>query len=197
MTTRKAFPIARRLRAILTLSVVAQAPAFAVSAPRWTIDPTHTHISFAVDAGGYPRTRGEFRRFEGRISIDFEHPERTSVAFHLQSRSVDVRSPWFSDYVRSAEFLDVVHHPSIDFISSSVDKIDDHTVRVSGDLTLLGVTKPLSVDVSVRREDGGAHPRFVFTAETQIDRLDFGMGADVPLVSRYVGLVISSEAAER
>ena len=191
------FRFARNLSAALALGALAQAPSQAVSAANWKIDPARTHVAFAIDAVGFPRTQGEFRRFEGRISVDFEHPGRSSVAFHVQSQSVDVGSSSFDDYVRSVAFLNAARYPTIDFVSNSVEKIDDHTVRVSGDLTLLGVTKPLTVNVAVRREFGSRSSRLGFLAKTSINRLDFGMTSGFPLVSRDVELVISSEAAER
>jgi polyisoprenoid-binding protein YceI len=161
----------------------------------WRIDPARTHVDFAINAVGYPRTRGEFRQFAGRISVDFNHPDRSSVTFHVQSESVDVGSQSFGDYLRSVAFLDSAHFPSIDFVSSSVEKLDDHTVRVTGELTLLGVTKPLSVDVAVQRETGGGE-RLDFLAKTSIDRLAFGMNSGFPMVSREVDLVISSAAVQ-
>ena len=78
-------------------------------------------------------------------------------------------------------------------MSSSVAKVDDHTVRVTGELTLLGVTRPLSVEVEVQRE--GNDGRLAFLAKTSIDRLAFGMNSGFPLVSRDVELTISSAAA--
>jgi polyisoprenoid-binding protein YceI len=183
------------LCAILTLGFVAQSPIPAFAAANWRIDPARTHIAFAIDAIGYPRTHGQFRQFAGRISVDLDHPDRSSVAFHVQSQSVDVGSSSFDDYMRSAAFLDSAHYPSIDFVSKSVEKVGDHTVRVTGDLTLLGVTKPLSVDVEVQREAGGGE-RLDFLAKTSIDRLAYGMNSGFPLVSREVELVISSEAVE-
>jgi polyisoprenoid-binding protein YceI len=188
--------VARSLCAILALAVVWHAPATAVAAANWKIDPARTEIAFAVDSVGYPRTEGHFRRFEGRISVDFDRPERSSVAFHVQSGSVDVGSASFSDYLRSAAFLDADRYPSIDFVSTSVQRVGDHMVRVSGDLTLLGVTKPLSVDVAVTRDAGGGRARLDFQAATRIDRLEFGMNSGFPLVSREVQLVISSAANE-
>ena len=91
------------LYASLALGVLAALPAAART--NWTIDPARTQIAFAIDAVGYPRTQGHFRRFEGRISVDFERPEKSSVAFHVQSGSVDVGSASFSDYLRSSAFL--------------------------------------------------------------------------------------------
>ena len=117
------------------------------------------------------------------------------MAFHVRANSVDVGSASFSDYLRSSAFLDADKHPTIDFVSTSVEKVSDREVRVSGDLTLLGVTKPLTVDVAVARPPGGKG-RLQFRAETRIDRLEFGMNSGFPLVSREVDLTIRSEAAE-
>jgi polyisoprenoid-binding protein YceI len=189
------FRYALALFAVAFVALV-QAERPALAAENWRIDPARTHIGFAIDAVGYPRTEGRFQRFEGRISVDFNRPENSSVAFHVQSGSVDVGSTSFSDYLRSAAFLNADHFPSIDFVSTSVKRVNDHAVRVSGDLTMLGVTKPLSVDVAVMRAAGSGKQRLDFQAETKIDRLEFGMNSGYPLVSRDVQLLISSEAGE-
>ncbi len=187
---------ARTASAVVALAILAQSPSAVAARASWAIDPARTHIAFAVDAVGYPRTKGEFRRFEGRVAVDLEHWERSSVVFHVQSQSVDVGSASFSDYLRSVAFLDSARFPSIDFVSNAVEKVDDHTVRVSGDLTLLGVTKPLSVEVAVKRETEGGRSRLAFLVHTRIDRLEFGMNSGFPLVSRDIELAISSEATE-
>jgi polyisoprenoid-binding protein YceI len=189
----------RRIRivcAIVTLGLAPQVAALAAAPANWRINPERTHIAFAIDAVGYPRTHGQFRQFSGRISVDFDHPDRSNVTFHVQTQSVDVGSQPFDDYLRSAAFLDAAKFPSIDFISKSIEKVDDRTVRVTGDLTLLGVTRPLVVDVAVQRGTGDGGGRLVFLARTSIDRLAFGMNSGFPLVSREVELAISSEAVE-
>jgi len=180
--------------AAVGIASILGAPAIAAGAANWRIDPARTEIAFAIDAVGYPRTEGRFERFDGRISIDFERPERSSVAFHVRADSVDVGSASFSDYLRSPAFLDAEKHPTIDFVSTSVEKLSDRAVRVSGDLTLLGVTKPLTVEVAVERAAGGKG-RLEFEAQTRIDRLEFGMNSGFPLVSREVRLTIRSAAA--
>ncbi|RBP09274.1 polyisoprenoid-binding protein YceI [Roseiarcus fermentans] len=167
----------------------------AVAATTWRIDPARTRIAFAIDAVGYPQTQGRFDRFDGRIAIDLARPERSSVVFHVQSASVDVGSASFGDYLRSPAFLDADKHPSIDFVSTSVEKLSDRSVRVSGELTLLGVTRPLTVDVAVERPAGAAQT-LAFSARTHIDRLAFGMNSGFPLVSRDVDLTITSAAAQ-
>src|SRR5271166_3459205 len=191
MTRRdKIIQRARLVCVALTLGVLAETPSPAVASANWRIDPSRTHIAFAIDAVGYPRTQGQFRQFQGRILVDLDHPDKSSVAFHVRSQSVDVGSSPFDDYLRSVAFLDAARFPSIDFVSSSVEKVDDHTVRVTGELTLLGVTRPLSVDVAVQREMSGGAARLAFSAKTSIDRLSVGMNSSFPLVSREVELVI-------
>ena len=170
-------------------------PFVRLAVSEWRIDPARTTIAFAIDAVGYPRTEGRFDAFDGKIAIDFSRPDKSRVAFHVRSASVDVGSASFADYLRSSAFLDAAKYPSIDFVSTSVEKLNDHAVRVSGDLTLLGVTKPLTVDVDVERPAGRKGP-LEFLAKTQINRLEFGMNSGFPLVSPNVDLTIKSEAAE-
>jgi polyisoprenoid-binding protein YceI len=186
--------IARGLCAGLAIAAVAASAATGAAATLWSLDPARTHIGFEIEAVGYSPTKGAFHRFEGRITVDFEHPERSNVAFHVQSQSVDVGSSSFSDYIRSAVFLDAARFPTIDFVSNEVRKLDDHTIRVGGGLTLLGVTRPLTVDVTVRREPNGSRGKLGFDVETRIDRLEFGMNSGFPLVAREIELKISTEA---
>jgi polyisoprenoid-binding protein YceI len=169
------------------------------AAPRsnWAIDPARTNISFSIDAVGYPRTQGEFHKFDGRISVDFDHPAESRVSFRVESQSVDVGSASFSDYLRGDAFLDVAHFKEILFQSSAVEKIDDHRIRVTGELTMLGVTQPLTVDVDVRRQTGQTRERLGFTARAKINRLEFGMNSGFPVISREVDLVVASEAVEQ
>jgi polyisoprenoid-binding protein YceI len=169
------------------------------AAPRsnWEIDPTRTNISFSIDAVGYPRTQGEFHKFDGRISVDFDHPAESRVTFRVESQSVDVGSASFSDYLRGDAFLNAARFKEILFQSTAVEKINEHQIRVTGDLTMLGVTQPLTVDVDVRRQSGQARARLGFTARAKINRLEFGMNSGFPVISREVDLVVASEAVEQ
>jgi polyisoprenoid-binding protein YceI len=178
----------------LTLAALGSEGA-ARAASNWAIDPTRTHIAFDVDAVAYPRTHGEFRQFAGTIVVDLDHPARSRVSFRVQSGSVDVGSSSFNDYLRSQALLDASRFPTIEFASTSVEKLDDHRVRVTGELTLLGVTHPLGVEVEVERKPDGSRARLGFTAKAKIDRLDFGMNSGFPVISRDVDLVITSEAS--
>ena len=169
----------------------------AATRSNWAIDPVRTRISFSIDAVGYPRTEGEFHRFEGHISVDFDHPGQSRVKFQVEAGSIDVGSASFSEYLRSQAFLNADRFGEIVFSSTAVEKVDEHTIHVTGDLTMLGVTRPLAVDVEVSRQAGQSHARLGFTARAKIDRLEFGMNSGYPVISRDVDLVVASEAVEQ
>lgn len=189
-------PSRRLAGAVLALAVFGSTPA-ARARDAWAIDPAHTRIGFAIDATGYPRTEGSFRKFDGRIFVDFDHPGRSRVAFRVDAASVDLGSGSFEDYVRSEVFLNAARFPTISFASTSVTKIDEHRAHVVGDLTLLGQTRPLEVDVLVEttRVAGRAHLKV--TATARIDRLAYGMNSGWPMVSGDVDLVVASEVVEQ
>ena len=195
--TRAALP--RRAAAIAWLAVFAAGAAAiadrsaGATAERgaWRIDPARTHIGFVVDAIGFPRTQGEFHVFSGRLSIDFDRPAASRVAFTVRSDSIEVGSSSFDDTLRGSNFLDAQRFPDIRFESTRVEKRDESTIDLTGDLTLLGVTRPLTVEVEVMRL-GGA--RLAFVARAHIDRLAYGMNSGFPIISRNVDLTVSSEA---
>jgi len=157
----------------------------------WRIEPTRTRVGFAIDAIGFPRTQGEFRVFDGRLAVDLDHPAASRVAFTVRADSIDVGSPSFDDTLRGPNFLDTQRFPDIRFQSTRVEKRDDSTVDLTGDLTLLGVTRPLTVEVEVKRLAG---MRLAFVARARIDRLAYGMNSGFPIISRDVDLTVLSEA---
>jgi polyisoprenoid-binding protein YceI len=188
---------ASRTTTLLVAILMIGAPDGASARSNWAIDPTRTRISFSIDAVGYPRTEGAFHRFEGQISVDFDHPDRSRVAFAVESQSVDVGSESFSDFLRGEGYLDAVRFKNIVFTSTEVQKIDERKIRVIGDLTMLGATHPLIVDVEVTRQTVLTRTRLGFTAHARINRLEFGMNSGFPIISKDVDLVVASEAVEQ
>ena len=161
----------------------------------WSLDPSRTEISFTIDAAGFPRTHGVFHAFKGRLDINLDRPGLSHVAFSVDANSIDVGSPSFNGVLRGAAFLDAERFPTIEFDSNSVEKLDGKTVRVGGEMTLLGVKLPLDVIVDVTRAEGEA--RLAFKAKARIDRLAWGMNSGYPVISRDVDLLVSSEAIAR
>ena len=188
---RKGASFRRALLALALVAVTIQTQARS----SWKIDPSQTHVLFWVDAIGWPRTTGEFKSFEGRIDIDFDRPSRSRVGFRVAAKSVDVNSATLDDYLRSEIFLNVARFPSMGFVSSGVEKRDEHHAQVTGDLTMLGVTRPISLDVEVARELAGPNQRVGFKATGVINRLDFGMNSGYPLISDAIHLTVTTEAS--
>lgn len=160
-------------------------------AATYRVDPARTEIAFEIGAKGYPLTHGVFRRFTSSLSIDLDHPQRSAVRFDVAAASLDTRSPALDAYVRGPAFLNAERFPSIRFASTAVEKLDDHTVRVTGNLTLLGVTRPETFTVAAER--GGA-AGFAFHAEGGVRRSAFGMTAGLPLIADEVRILVSTRA---
>jgi polyisoprenoid-binding protein YceI len=181
-------------RALLGLALIAATVA-AQARSSWKIDPSQTHVRFWIEAIGWPRTAGEFKSFEGRIDIDFDKPSRSRADFRVAAKSVDVNSATLDDYLRSEVFFNVARFPNMRFVSTNVEKRDEHHAQVTGDLTMLGVTRPISLDAEVDRKLAGTNQRVGFKATGVINRLDFGMNSGYPLISDAIHLTVTTEAS--
>jgi len=159
----------------------------------WAVDPSHTRITFVVDAVGWPQTEGRFTNFQGKIAIDFDNPHESSVSFTVTANSVDIGSSSFNDFLRGEPFFNVAKYPYISYVSTLVEKVDARHAHVTGNLTLLGVTRPITLDVEVDRKLAGAGQRVGFKATGIIDRREFGMNAGSPVISETVHLIVTTE----
>ncbi|MET3356320.1 YceI family protein [Xanthobacter autotrophicus] len=173
-----------------SLVALALAPLSPAAAAAYRVETGQTHIDFAIGAKGYPVTRGEFHRFNASVAIDAAAPAKSQVAFDVAAASIDTHAPLLDDYVRGAGFLDTAHHPGIAFHSTTVRQMNDRTVELAGNLSLLGVTRPETFRVTVTPE-GTA---FRLVAQGEIRRSDFGMTGGLPLVSDTVTITVSTLA---
>jgi polyisoprenoid-binding protein YceI len=164
------------------------------SAESWRIDDAHTLISFKIDAVGFPTTHGRFTHYSGRVHLDFEHPAKGLTMFTVDSNSVDVGSPSFTDFVKGVALLNVARFPTLRFVSTRVEKLDWHTAHVIGDLTMLGVTKPLTLAVNVDSDPSTRGRIVALLATGTIRRSEFGMVFGLPLISDTVELAVKTRA---
>ncbi len=158
------------------------------------LSPETARFSFVVDAVGWPKTKGTFNVFSGNLSVDFDRPDASHVTFQVTTRSINVGSPSFSDYLRSDAFFNVVKYPEMNFVSTEVQKVNERTARVTGDLTLLGVTHPITMEVDVTKPGSGN--KVAFTARGFLNRLAFGMNTGFPVISNRVDFTVSTELRE-
>jgi polyisoprenoid-binding protein YceI len=166
----------------------------AVSAQGWRIDEERTAISFKIDAVGFPTTRGRFTRYEGRILLDFDHPAKSFTSFTVDSDSVELGSKTFNDFVKSAALLDVTRFPTLSFTSTQVEKLGPRTARVTGNLTMLGVTKPVALTVNVETEPSGKRRVVAFSATATLKRSDYGMIFGIPLIDDVLEITVKTRA---
>ena len=186
-----------RLAAALIFALMSGGALAAMAAQSWRIDETHTSIGFKLDATGFPTTRGQFRHYTGRIAIDLDRPASSSTSFTVESASVDVGSQSYNDFVKSAALLHVAKFPTLSFASTQVEKLDPRTARVTGNLTMLGVTKPIALTVNVEPDPsakGPAKGRLAFSATATIRRSDFGMIFGLPLIDDTIEITVKTRA---
>ena len=143
---------------------------------RWVIDPVHSHVDFVVRHMMISKVRGRFREFSGVICID-EIPERSSVEATIVAASIDTGDEERDRHLRSAEFLDVEHHPEIRFRSLSLRPSDKDHWKLTGELTIRGVTRPvmLLVEYCGTAADPWGNTRAAFLASGEINREDFAI----------------------
>jgi polyisoprenoid-binding protein YceI len=148
-----------------------------MAATKWDFDFTHSNVDFSVRHLLVSKVRGRFNKWSGTLLIDEANLGASSVEVQLDAASVDTSEPKRDEHLRSADFFDVEKYPHLTFKSTGVEKNGDDRLRVAGDLTIRGVTRPVVLDVerggSVR--DPWGLQRTGFTITTSIDRKEFGI----------------------
>jgi polyisoprenoid-binding protein YceI len=189
-------------RIVLAALTTAVLGGYAAAAPvEYQFDKGHADIVFTVSHLGYSFTTGRFREFDGQLVLDKEDPKGSRVSATIYTHSVDTGLEARDKHLRTSDFFNVVKHPTMNFVSTSVkpDFRDKMKAEVTGDLTLLGVTKPVVLKVTANKLD--PHPRTAkmtagFTAVGLIKRSDFGMSFGVPGLGDEIRITINIEAAE-
>ena len=193
MTRFSRFAAASIAAAGLTL---AAAPA---TADTYVIDKGHTHILFQVSHLGFSNTHGEFLEFDGSFEFDPESPGNSRVDVTIDTASIDSGHAERDEHLRNSDFFNVEQHPTMTFETTAVEVTGEDTATLTGDLTLLGTTQPVTLDVTLNGL--GPHPFREettvagFTATGTINRSDFGMTFGVPAIGDEVTIVIEMEAS--
>jgi polyisoprenoid-binding protein YceI len=142
----------------------------------WEIDSAHSHVSFAIRIMGVTTTKGRFKVLHGRLNINEQNPANSWVEARVEAASIDTGNRLRDTHLRSAAFFDVKKYSSINFASTHVEQVSGQHYRVSGNLTLHGVTRSISFDVYYHVQSSMLNQHTSFTALATINRLDFGVG---------------------
>ncbi len=149
----------------------------------YTVDPTHSRIGFVARHAMVTKVRGSFNEFAGTGYFDAENSAGSRVELTIQAASIDTRNADRDAHLRSNDFFDMENHPEIKFVSTAVEQVDAEHYRVTGDLTVKGVTKPVTVDVEYTGSavDPFGNQRVGFEGKTTVNRKDWGVAWNAAL----------------
>ena len=190
-----------RSLAIALVSAAALTLSSFAHADEYEIDATHTHVGFAISHMGFSETYGVFKNVSGTLTLDEKKPEESKVDITIHTDSLDTANDARDEHVKGKDFLDTANFPTMTFKSTKVDVTGKDAATVTGDLTLHGVTRPVSLIVKLNKV--GPSPmdksRQVagFSAIGKLKRSDFGITTYVPAIGDEVTLTISTEAVRK
>jgi polyisoprenoid-binding protein YceI len=170
--------------------------AVSARAADYTIDPSHTHILFMVNHLGLSNMIGLFTDMAGTFSFDAANIQASKVKVTIKTGSLSTQfGPRDAD-LKGADWFNVTEFPEMTFTGASFSKTDDHTGTITGNLTLLGVTKPVTLHVTFNNAGLRASDKKQaagFSATGKIRRSDFGMKTFIPYIGDEVSLIIETE----
>lgn len=181
---------------VLALPLAVSADLSDVPSGEYKLDNYHGYITFTYTHLGFSNPRAGFNRFDTKLTLDSSNPERSKVEVTIDATSIDSRVAEFNDHLNSADFFNTSEYPTITFRSTKVEATGANTFNVTGDLTILGTTKPVTLATTINK--AGNHPMqnvpaVGVSASTTLLRSEWGLGAYVPAVSDEVELSIEVE----
>nr|WP_272211892.1 YceI family protein [Marinicella sp. W31]MDC2877782.1 YceI family protein [Marinicella sp. W31] len=186
------------IRFATTAVVLSLMSAPVIAAPvSYEFDKSHSNLSFSYNHLGYSITDGRFGDWDATLTIDTDAPENSSVEITIDADSLDTFWGPRDEHFKSGDFFDVANYPEITFTSTSVEKISDTELEVTGDLTIKNITNPAVLNVEVLAL--GEHPMAEkqaagFVMETTVLRSEYEMDMYTPYISDEVSVVFSGEA---
>lgn len=185
-----------RLAPLALVAATLAAPAFA-EAEKYVLDPSHSQIVFSYNHLGYSTTYGMFGGFEGEIAFDQANPAASSVSVAFPVTTMLTGWQARFDHFMSPDFFGAVEDKTVSFKSTAIEVTGEKTAKITGDLTLNGVTKPVTLDATLTQ--AGEHPMEKkpwagFTGTTTLLRSEYNLGMFAPYVSDEVQVMISVEA---
>ena len=189
----------RTLAAISTIAALL-ASATAGQAADYTIDPTHSHILFTIDHLGFAKIVGLFSDFSGTLSFDSNNVSASKLAVTVKTESLQTQFAARDKDLKGADWFNVTEFPEMTYVGTEFVKKDEHTGTITGNLTLHGVTKPVTLNVVLNKV--GQNPldkinSAGFSARGTLKRSDFGMKTFLGPIGDDVDLIIEIEAKQK
>lgn len=167
-----------------------------VTGGTYAVEPTHTQILFAYDHMGFSNNMGIIAQPTGTLTLDPKKPDAAKVSIDVPIANLKTGIDKLDEHLMKADFFDVAKFPTAKFESTSV-KVDGTTADISGNLTIKGITKPVTLDAKFygagkAPAQMGGKENIGFAATTMVKRSDFGMGMAVPMVGDEIELKITA-----
>ena len=149
----------------------------------YVIDPAHTRIGFVARHAMVTKVRGSFTEFEGKVHLDEQSPARSSAQIVIKVHSIDTGNAERDSHLRSNDFFAMDEFPEVTFTSTSAEKVSDDRFNLTGDLTVKGVTNPVTIDFEYQgsAKDPYGNLRAGFEGKAAINRRDFGVTTNLAL----------------
>ena len=186
----------RKIAYLALASLLATGTAVHAAPVTYTLDPGHTMVLFSWSHFGFSNPTANLGGVQGTLVYDAAAPTKATVDVTLPLSALDTHVPALDEHLKKPDFFDAEKYPTITFKSTKVAAAGKDKLKVTGDLTVHGVTKPVTLDVTVNKV--GDHPMLKapaagFNATAMIKRSDFGVGAYVPAVSDERKISITTE----
>ena len=167
-----------------------------ITAPTLTgdydVDVAHSRLGFAAKHAMVTTVRGSFKDFTAELHLDEDDVANSTAKVTIQTASIDTGNQMRDDHVRNTDFLEVETYPTITYVSTKAEQVDDDNYVLHGDLTIKGVTKPVTIELEKTgaADDPWGNFRVGFEGKAKINRSDFGVSFNMPLGG---GVVVSEK----
>lgn len=184
------------LLTILILTGNAYAQLAELPSGDYSVDKSHAYITFSYSHIGFSKPQVGFDSFDLDLDFNADNPEMSALNVTIDATSVESRVEEFNEHLNGANFFDTANHPEITFQSTSISRTGDGSYDVVGDLTIKGVTKPVTLNTTIIK--AGMHPlskapTIGMTGEATVNRSDWGLSRAVPMVSDEVTITVTAE----
>jgi polyisoprenoid-binding protein YceI len=166
----------------------------------YVLDPRHTTVLFKIDHLGLSKFVGRFNHVEATLDYDPKNPAAAKLSAQIDIASIDVNNPDFAETLLGSSWFNAVRYPQASFVTTSVELVDGNRAQFIGDLTLLGITAPIALDIYF---NGGANNMLTgrytlgFSASSRFKRSIFGMDQYIPAIGDDVELEVHAEFLRR
>ncbi len=191
----------RPTKALLVASVLAATTVASAALPtHWQLDNSHTRVGFEVEHLGFSTTMGRFDKVDGSLNYNMKTPNKTQMNFVIDTDSINTAWEARDKHLKTDDFFNVAKYPTMTFKSTQVTFINPQQAKVTGDFTLLGQTKPVTLNVTLKKIANSPmtkEPVIGFRATGNIDRAAYGMTTFADGITTNVPIQIDGELIEK